>query len=458
MNEIRSFAEIPDILTMDIAPVEYLVPALGVARNTITLWTAPDGDGKTYVAQTMSAAIAIGGEFLGMVCQQSPVLYLDLENPAYTVQARMQAIAEASNFGSNWYQGSSLKQNQQLSPSVSIDTNGLRPTLAPIGARVPAIGSPRSTSGPTGPNVAESVSIGTDSGNDLDQLVRNTNFKVWGIWNEQQPPAFGSELLLTIAKEIKPVIVIDPFRYWHNAEENDSTAMKAVMQYCRALSRYGCAVILLHHPSKTEGSTGRGSSVIRGACDLALLHSLDKESGLITLKVDKNRHGQSRTITIRADFESGKFELAESPYIAQRKEELAKIEEVIKAQPGITQNGIAKQCGIRKGRLPRLLEEGRGTLWSVQSGANRSKLFYPLSGSSVVREPLGTSDTTGESGGVVVPVVRRLIGGTTVPPTDPGKSLPSCLNCGSFFLHSDGSCETCDYRPRILGRQAPTHG
>jgi len=417
MSEIRSFAEIPDILTLEIAPVEYIVPALGIARNTITLWTGSDGDGKTYLAQAMTAAIASGGEFLGMACQQTPVLYLDLENPAYTVQARMQAIAEASNFGINWHQGSSLKQNQQVSQF--------------------------------GP-------IGHNRGNDLDQLVQTTDLKVWGIWNEQQPPAFGSPLLLTIAKETRPVIVIDPFRYWHTAEENDSTAMSGVMQYCRALARHGCAVILLHHPSKTEGSTGRGSSAIRGACDLAFLHSLDKESGLITLKVDKNRNGEGRTIAIRADFEDGRFEVTEAPYITRRKDELARVEEIIKAQPGITQNGIAKQCGIRKGRLPRLLEEGRGTLWSVQSGANRSKLFYPLSGGSVVREPLGTSDSTGESGRMVVPVVRRLIGGTTVPPTDPGKSLPSCPDCGSFFLYSDGSCETCDYRPRMLGRQAPT--
>jgi hypothetical protein len=42
--------------------------------------------------------------------------------------------------------------------------------------------------------------------------------------------------------------------------------------------------------------------VIRGACDLVFLHSLDKEAGLITLKVDKNRHGENRTITIHADF------------------------------------------------------------------------------------------------------------------------------------------------------------
>ena len=89
---IRSFADIPDIATMEIPAVEYLVPALGIAPNTITLWTGADGDGKTYLAQVMCLAVSRGSEFLGMACQQAPVLYIDLENPGYVVQDRVQAL------------------------------------------------------------------------------------------------------------------------------------------------------------------------------------------------------------------------------------------------------------------------------------------------------------------------------------------------------------------------------
>src|SRR5215472_3284794 len=82
-HHIRSFAEIPDILTIEIPPIEYVVPALGISRNTITLWTGADGEGKTYLAQHMAVAVANGSNFLEMACQKSPVLYIDLENPAY---------------------------------------------------------------------------------------------------------------------------------------------------------------------------------------------------------------------------------------------------------------------------------------------------------------------------------------------------------------------------------------
>ena len=125
------------------------MPALGIARNTITLWTGPDGDGKTYLAQMMALAVSSGAEFLGMVCLQSPVLYVDLENPGYVVQERMQALLE----------------------------DGSAPA----------------------------------------------DFRFWGTWLEfdQQPPQAGSELLLTICKDSKPLLIVDPFRYFHTAEEND---------------------------------------------------------------------------------------------------------------------------------------------------------------------------------------------------------------------------------------------
>ena len=54
---IRHFADIPDIAAMEIPAVEYLVPALGIARNTITLWTGPDGDGKTYLLPIINSRL-----------------------------------------------------------------------------------------------------------------------------------------------------------------------------------------------------------------------------------------------------------------------------------------------------------------------------------------------------------------------------------------------------------------
>lgn len=194
-----------------------------------------------------------------------------------------------------------------------------------------------------------------------------------------------------------------PFRYFHDADENDSTAMAAVMKYLRACASSGAAVVILHHPSKQEGSTGRGSSVIRGHCDLVLLHSLDKESQLITLNVDKNRNGQSRTITIRADFEQGRFHVTDSPYIINRNEEYAKLAAIIDASPGIKQNSIVEQARMQKKRVGRLLKEGRGTRWGKLPAVAITP--FSITRSQVVlwfRVVLGTSRSSWQGGSAVL--------------------------------------------------------
>lgn len=300
---IQRFEDIPNIQMMDIPEPGYIVPSLGIARNTITLWTGPDGHGKTILAQSMAVAVAKGSQFLGMPCPQCPVLYVDLENPDYVVQARLRTI---------------LGEQTSSCP------------------------------------------------------------KVWGTWNHPQPPQSGSATLLTIAEKTKPLIVIDPFRYFHDADENDSTAMSAVMRYLRSCAAYGCAVIILHHPAKVDGSTGRGSTVIRAACDLAFLHKLDKGSDLITLKVDKNRHGERRDFTIKANFEDCSFELREAAWVQRRNDEMSYLQELIVKSPGISSSELCAAAGGRRDRILKLLEEGSGTLWHRTPGPRGSKVFFPL--------------------------------------------------------------------------------
>ena len=89
---IRRFSDIPDILTREIPPIDYIIPALGIAANTVGVWVGGDGEGKTFLAQGMGLAVSRGEPFLGMPCKQRPVLYLDLENPAFMVQSRMRTL------------------------------------------------------------------------------------------------------------------------------------------------------------------------------------------------------------------------------------------------------------------------------------------------------------------------------------------------------------------------------
>ena len=326
---IRKFDQIPDIMTMKIPAIEYLVDGL-IARGTITLWTGSDGTAKSFLVQSMSIAVATGGKFLGRHCQIAPVLYLDYENPSFAVRERLDVMA----------------------------------------------------GGPV------------------------AGLKVWGTWLEQQPPQVGNELLLSIAKETKPLIIVDPFRYAHGAEENDSTEMMAVMQMLRYCAASGGAVVILHHPAKTEGSTGRGSSAIKGAADVAFLQELSDESGLITLKCTKNRFGERMTVTIRPDYDQGRFEVTDSEAFTRRTTEADKLLEIVTANPGLTQNSWWKESGMKKTRFLALVRDNIGRLWREEKSGS-AKLYFPTC--SLDREQQGTRGT-GQEGDELFPCSLYLEG------------------------------------------------
>jgi hypothetical protein len=384
-SPIRGFDQIPDIMTMEIPAIQWLVDGM-IARNTMTLWTGADGTAKTFLAQKMAISVARGMEFLGRRCQLAPVLYLDYENPSFAVRERLDLMAGGPIAG----------------------------------------------------------------------------LKVWGTWNDQQPPQIGSELLLTIAKETKPLIILDPFRYAHGEEENESTPMMNVMQCLRYCAAAGGAVVILHHPARSEGSTGRGSTVIKGGVDLAYLQEMSDETGLITLACTKNRFGERHSVTIRPDYDEGTFEVTDSPQFTKRSVQQEKLQQIIATTPGVTQNGVFQKSGMGRNRVIDLLKSGNGTLWEEREErehGRRSLHYYPVPGSQYNQKYSGTGPGGLDCTGVLPPL--RGVHGTT--PSRPslavpaaisekphGKTLPSCPDCGSFALAPDDagglSCQTCELK------------
>jgi hypothetical protein len=277
-------------------------------------------------------------------------------------------------------------------------------------------------------------------------------FKVWGTWLEQQPPQIGNELLLTIAREIKPLIIVDPLRFAHGAQENDSTEMGGVMQFLRYCAASGGAVVVLHHLAKTEGSTGRGSSAIRDHSDVAFVQEMSEDSGLITLRGSKNRNGELMMVTIRPDYDSGTFEVTDSPKFTKRADELQKLTKIIEANPGLTQNGIYKVSGMKKSRLVELLKAGNENVWEERKDGPSLRYF------SLVPKKGNNPGNKGTGQGVegCSPVPMSLDGNReqALPMTKPvpgtsgrEKLFPECPDCHGNSIHSDGTCNTCRLGP-----------
>lgn len=80
-----------------------------------------------------------------------------------------------------------------------------------------------------------------------------------------------------IEQQQPSALIVDPFSELHTAEENDNTAIRAVVAAFRALAvKHNIAVILLHHTSKARSASpgdpdaARGASATIGAVRIAL--------------------------------------------------------------------------------------------------------------------------------------------------------------------------------------------
>lgn len=104
----------------------------------------------------------------------------------------------------------------------------------------------------------------------------------------------GSEhpkALRAAIKERRPSLVfIDTLAMaFPGLEENDAASMNRVVTFARSLTKWGAAVILIHHDTKEGGGLPRGHSVLNGALDVSI--HLTSDGGIVRGALTKNRNG-----------------------------------------------------------------------------------------------------------------------------------------------------------------------
>jgi putative DNA primase/helicase len=127
-----------ELLELNIAPREYLLEPILREKETAMLH-AWRGVGKTYVGLELSFAIASGGRFLSWRAPRPrPVLYLDGEMPARTMQERLATIVRASDRADD-FDPSNLRlvcADLQDEPLPSLSTTTGQILLEPLIAEV----------------------------------------------------------------------------------------------------------------------------------------------------------------------------------------------------------------------------------------------------------------------------------------------------------------------------------
>jgi hypothetical protein len=208
-----------------------------------------------------------------------------------------------------------------------------------------------------------------------------SEFRPWGLWCPDEPPMIGDARLQEFARR-GPVMIVDSMIRFHKADENSATQMESVMASLRELATAGASIVVLHHKSKSETSSYRGSSDIVAGADAAF--SLAKREGMLELRTIKNRFAAETTIRVQPDFAAGTFVPLNSPDLECGS--VDRLADIIRSSPGLTQNEIIEQAGIQRRRAIELLRRYEASKWNRQKGANRSLRYFPI---QVVPEEIG---------------------------------------------------------------------
>ncbi len=90
-STLNDLSQLPSVWELD-KDIEWSIDGL-LPKAGVTLLTSESGTGKTWLAHAISGAVAQGEPFVGFDVQQSPVLYLDGENPVSVVRRNLESLS-----------------------------------------------------------------------------------------------------------------------------------------------------------------------------------------------------------------------------------------------------------------------------------------------------------------------------------------------------------------------------
>lgn len=116
-----------------------------------------------------------------------------------------------------------------------------------------------------------------------------------------------ADLVEAVKAQRPSLVILDTLAMaFPGLEENDAAAMGRVVHVARRLTKWGAAVVLIHHDTKAGDGLPRGHSILNGALDVAL--ALKRDGNSVMGKLSKNRNG---ACDLSIEFEIDSAELGE---------------------------------------------------------------------------------------------------------------------------------------------------
>jgi AAA domain/DnaB-like helicase N terminal domain len=179
----------------------------------------------------------------------------------------------------------------------------------------------------------------------LERLRMSAGGELFHVWDSEQheeaPQPDDGRITdwvkrMVAQTEKSPLVILDSLVsfFLEDEDENAAADMRALFNRCRAITRLGGTVIVIHHPNRNGDP--RGSSDFKPAGDQGfLVKNCDRDGGrlldLITLNCDKSRYGFSGSI--RYHYADGKMLRLEDGL--PDKMVSHRLTELLKANPGI---------------------------------------------------------------------------------------------------------------------------
>ena len=311
---VKSFSlpTLGDICDLDIK-VEWVVEKL-IPKQAVTVLHGKGGIGKTWLMLQLGSCVAEGTSFCGLATQKMPCYYIDFENSLATLH-------------------------------------------------------------------------------DRGVILGRSNLQVWHISNPIPPPRLDSKEWVRY-KDLPPgLLIFDTLRAAQLLDENSSKDMTTIMMCLKVLRDLGFTPALIHHTPKSDERTYKGSTAIQDQCDHVLsldrVRSVGSEQEIdgdeedwdhpLRLGVRGKTRYEPFSIYLQFDPSRG-FEVAPDP----DDEPLKEIHSLVigfKEREGTPPNQsqlatLAKDVGINRKRMLRLLRKGEGRLWRPQSNSQTRAILY----------------------------------------------------------------------------------
>ena len=212
------------------APRDETVQGLFACGDVIALVGTP-GSGKTSLAVHLSTCVTSGAVFFGRLVRSGPVVYFAAEAPASVITRSQLAKAKGS-------------------PETQLPFY--------VVTEAPLIGDPEQNSIDEARIVATIKAIESNEGAHIRLVILDTLSSCLGTGDE------NSDGMVTLVNAAR-----------------------------RIANTTNVALLVVHHPSKSDSAGLRGHGSLQGACDLILTSSTDEVSKIRTATVVKSRHGES---------------------------------------------------------------------------------------------------------------------------------------------------------------------